>query len=150
MDDIGRRYANLSSTLLICGQAEESQAVALEGVGWARSVGASSGYGRFIAGNAVDAAVRVGRWDQAEDLAGRPRWRSRRREPDRDDHRARAAVYAGSVTRRKRSACSTRARAGRPLQEAQFTGPMYVGIVELELTTGSIDEAAARRRTAST
>ena len=40
--------------------------------------GATNGYGRFIAGNAIDAAVQLGRWDEAEEfvdelLAGRRR-----------------------------------------------------------------------------
>ncbi len=65
-DDMGRVYANLSSALVIAGRAEESVAVATEGVEWARSVGAAGGYGRFIAGNLVDALVHLGRWDEAE------------------------------------------------------------------------------------
>src|SRR5512147_361532 len=65
-DDLGRAYANLSSVLLIAGRAQESFDVAIEGMAWARSVGATDGYGRFIEGNAIDAAYQLGRWDEAE------------------------------------------------------------------------------------
>ena len=50
---------------MIAGRVEESLAVATEGVAWSRSVGAAGGYGRFISGNAIDAALHLGRWDEA-------------------------------------------------------------------------------------
>ena len=42
VDEMGRGYANLGSVLLMCGAAEESLRVALDGVTWARTVGASA------------------------------------------------------------------------------------------------------------
>ena len=33
---------------------------------WARSVGAHGQYGRFIQGNALEAAIDLGRWDDAD------------------------------------------------------------------------------------
>ncbi len=144
VDDIGRGYANLSSTLLICGKAEESLDVALEGVAWARSVGATAGYGRFIAGNAVDAAVELGRWDEAERMAdelmaGHPEGFSNRI--------AMITIMGPLHTRRGRPADAERLlEEGRalvePLLEAQFTGQLYVGLVEFALTSGRPDDAA--------
>ncbi|HEX5148033.1 MAG TPA: AAA family ATPase [Candidatus Limnocylindrales bacterium] len=143
-DDLGRAYANLSSVLLIAGRAEESYAVATEGVAWARSVGATGGYGRFIAGNAIDAAYQLGRWDEAEAMM--------------DDLLASDAVGVnriGTITiagrfyaRRGRTETARQLlQEGRdlvdPLLEAQFTGPIYVGLVELSLIDGQPELAAA-------
>jgi DNA-binding CsgD family transcriptional regulator/tetratricopeptide (TPR) repeat protein len=143
-DDLGRAYANLSSVLLIAGRAEESYQVATEGTAWARSVGATGGYGRFIAGNAIDAAYQLGRWDEAEAMM--------------DELLTSDAVGVnriGTITiagrfyaRRGRTEVARRLlQEGRervdPLLEAQFTGPIYVGLVELSLIDGQPEVAAA-------
>ncbi len=147
VDDIGRAYANLSSTLLICGDAEESLVVALDGVAWARSVGASGGYGRFISGNAIDAAIQIGHWDQAQDmidelLAG---------DPEGTNRLSMAGVVGPFYARRGRIADAGRLLdEGRALvdqlTEAQFTGPIYVGLVEAALTTDRFDDAISVAR----
>ncbi|HEY7702945.1 MAG TPA: AAA family ATPase [Candidatus Limnocylindrales bacterium] len=147
VDDTGRGYANLSSVLLICGDAEESLAVALEGISWARSVGASGGYGRFISGNAVDAALQLGRWDQAQDmiddlLAG---------DPEGANRLSMNGVVGPFYARRGRIDDAVRLlEEGRslvdPLTEAQFTGPIYAGLVEVALTSGRVDDAVAIAR----
>ena len=143
-DDVGRAYSNLSSVLLIGGQPEESLEVATAGIAWARSIGAGGGYGRFIAGNAADAAVRLGRWDEAEalldevlgiDAVGVNRM-------------GLIAVAGAFYVRRGRIDDAARLLAmGReavePLTEAQFTAPIYVGLLEWALTAGRPDEAAS-------
>jgi DNA-binding CsgD family transcriptional regulator/tetratricopeptide (TPR) repeat protein len=144
VDDIGRGYANLSSVLTICGLAEESYRFAMEGVTWARSVGAAGGYGRFIAGNAVEAADALGRWDDAERvvddfLVG---------DPEGVNRLGMTASVGPLFARRGRTADAERLLGdGRDLisslVEAQFTGPIYVGLVELALNAGHPDEAAA-------
>jgi ATP/maltotriose-dependent transcriptional regulator MalT len=143
-DDLGRCYANLSSVLLIAGRAEASFEIATAGVTWARSVGATAGYGRFIAGNAADAALELGRWDEAEATL--------------DDLLASDAVgvnHIGTITiagrffaRRGRIEDAERLlREGRtlvdPLLEAQFKGPIYVGLVEVALMSGRQEDATA-------
>lgn len=142
VDDIGRGFANLSSTLLICGDRQESFDVAVEGIAWARSVGASGGYGRFIATNAVDAAIQLGRWDEAQSiidevLVGHPEGANRI---------SMASVLGPFYTHRGRLAEAEHLlEDGRalvdPLNEAQFTGQMFVGLVELALVNGRIDDA---------
>jgi DNA-binding CsgD family transcriptional regulator/tetratricopeptide (TPR) repeat protein len=143
-DDIGRSYANMTSTLLIAGRAEESLERAREGIAWAKSVGAWGGYGRFVTGNAADAAIKLGRWDEAEGLL--------------DDLLVQDAVgvnrmgtiaVAGPfLARRGRiDAAGELLAEGRqlvePLQEAQFTSPVFVGLVELALIRGDPAEASA-------
>jgi DNA-binding NarL/FixJ family response regulator len=144
VDDMGRAYANLSSVLTICASYEESLEVALEGVAWARSVGASGGYGRFIAGNAAAAAIELGRWDEADAmcddlLAG---------DTGGVNRIGTISVVGPFYARRGRAAEAEqlleegRALVG-PLQEAQFTGPIYVGLVEQALTAGRPEKAVA-------
>ncbi len=144
VDDVGRSYANLSSVLTICGSNEEALAVALEGVAWARSVGAAGGYGRFIAGNAVAAAIELGRWDEADALAED----LLTAEAAGVNRIGNIAVVGGFYARRGHADAERLLEEGRalvqPLREAQFTGPTYVGLVEQALTAGRpIDAAAA-------
>jgi DNA-binding CsgD family transcriptional regulator len=143
VDDMGRAYANLSSALMIAGQVEESLAVATEGVAWSRSVGAARGYGRFISGNAIDAAVHLGRWDEAV------RWVDDQLDADAAGvNRITLIGVAGPLfARRGRLDDSERLlREGRvrvePLVDVQFTAPVFVGLAEVALTSGRPDEAA--------
>ncbi len=142
VDDMGRGYANLSTVLNICGELEESLAIATEGVAWARSVGAAGGYGRFLAGNAIDAAIELGRWDDADQriddqLTGDPLGVNRL---------GMISVVGPFYARRGRTADAQRlldqgrASVAR-LREAQFSGPIYVGSVELALSIADPDAA---------
>jgi DNA-binding CsgD family transcriptional regulator/tetratricopeptide (TPR) repeat protein len=144
VDDRGRSYSNLSSTLLICGSGEESLRVSMDGVAWARGVGASNGYGRFLAGNAVDAAVRVGRWDVAAELADELMVSDVIGVNRLGMITVLGVFYArrGDTGEAERLLEEGRATVA-PLHEAQFTGQVYVGLVELALTTGRADQAAA-------
>ena len=147
VDDIGRGFANLSSTLIICGKPEESLEVALEGVAWARSVGASRGYGRFIGGNAVDAALQLGRWDQALELGDE----LLTGDPEGVNLMGMIAVVGLLYARVGRfdeaaQLLAEGAALTEPLHEAQFTGPIRVGMVELALATGLIEDAVEEAR----
>jgi ATP/maltotriose-dependent transcriptional regulator MalT len=142
-DDMGRSYANLTSALLIAGRPEESLARAVEGVAWAKSVGAWRGYGRFVTGNAMDAAVALGRWDEAD------AWLDELLAHDAVGVNRMGMIAAGGTflaQRGRLELASGLLTEGRhlvePLQEAQFTAPVYVGLVELALIQGRIDEAS--------
>ena len=145
--DVGRAYANFGSVLLTCGHLEEALEVARAGEAWSRSVGAHAQYGHFLLGNALEAAVELGRWDEAEGII--------------DELLAAALVGVNRIgvvavggtflVRRGRSADADRLLdEGRaliqPIRDAQFTGPTYVGLVELALTHG---DAAGAAQTAS-
>lgn len=142
-DDLGRCYANITSVLQIAGRAEESLRLAQEGVEWARSAGAWRGYGRFITGNAIDAAVELGRWDEAaawlDDLASNDAVGTTRM----------GMIASGgtfSVQRGRLELGAELVEDGRrlvgPLHDAQFTAPVYVGLVELALVRGRPAEAS--------
>ena len=140
VDEMGRGFANLGSVLLICGAAEESMRVALDGVAWARTVGASRGFGRFIAANAVDAAVQLGRWDDAQEivdeyLVG---------EPEGVNRLSTTVVMGPLYARRGRFAeaeriLAARARVGRRVAR----GPVHWTHLRRGRRTGAVDGPAS-------
>ncbi len=141
--DLGRAYACLSATLLVCGALEDGLDVAQAGVAWSRVVGTYGQYGRFLATNVVDGLIGLGRWDEAEEVV--------------DDLLAgelfgvnRIGIIAASATflvRRGRATDAAPLLAeGRalvvPMRDAQFTGPTNLGLAELALTEGDAVRAA--------
>jgi DNA-binding CsgD family transcriptional regulator len=143
-DDVGRSYANLTSVLLIAGHAEESLVRALEGIAWARSVGAWGGYGRFVTGNAMDAAIHLGRWDEAEAL-GEDLLAQHAVGINRIGTIAVAGPFLAQLGRL--DTADEILEEGRaliePLREAQFTAPVFAGLVELALARGNLELATS-------
>jgi DNA-binding CsgD family transcriptional regulator/tetratricopeptide (TPR) repeat protein len=142
--DIGRAYANLSAVLLVCGGFEESFDVAGAGAEWSRSVGTYGQYGNFLAGNMVEAAIDLGRWDDAErmvdDLLSREML---------GVNRIGAIASFGTflVRRGRRAEAAPMLEEGsviiERMRDAQFSGPTFLGLVELALTDGDPTGAAA-------
>ena len=141
--DLGRAYACLSATLLICGALEDGLDVAQAGVSWSRVVGTYGQYGRFLASNVLDGLIGLGRWDEAEKSV--------------DDLLAaelfgvnRIGTIAASATflvRRGRATDAAPLLAeGNTLvaamRDAQFTGPTNLGLAELALAQGDAGRAA--------
>ncbi|WP_197429891.1 helix-turn-helix transcriptional regulator [Auraticoccus cholistanensis] len=63
-----RYHVNMSDALLSAGRAEESIAVATEGIEVARRQGISRAAGAMLIGNAVAAMLELDRWDEAGEL----------------------------------------------------------------------------------
>jgi tetratricopeptide (TPR) repeat protein len=61
-----RAITNHSDRLLATGRLEEAVVVAVDGIGEARRLGLARFYGAFLACNATEALVALGRWDEAE------------------------------------------------------------------------------------
>jgi DNA-binding CsgD family transcriptional regulator/tetratricopeptide (TPR) repeat protein len=142
--DVGRAYANFGSVLLTCGHLEEAFEVARSGEAWSRSVGAHAQYGHFLLGNALDAAVDLGRWDDAEGMVNE----LLAAELVGVNRMGIVAVAGAFLVRRGRFDDANRLLdEGRvlvqPIQDAQFTGPTHVGLVERALTDGDAAGAAA-------
>jgi predicted ATPase/DNA-binding CsgD family transcriptional regulator len=69
LDDIGRAYLNLSDLLAgPLNRLEEAVELAREGIEWARRVGLAGDYGVSLQGNAAEALLRLGRWDEADGM----------------------------------------------------------------------------------
>jgi len=140
--DFHRTYANLSTALHICGQLEEAVAVALEGVRWAKSRGLWRLQGSFLEANAASVLVDLGRWDDARTLL---------------DQRDRPIVEGVSLLNHSVVAGILAVRTGRladahalldparnaiaNLRDAQFTGPIHGGLIELAIAEERFDDA---------
>jgi DNA-binding CsgD family transcriptional regulator/tetratricopeptide (TPR) repeat protein len=68
LEEICRSYTNLSSVLEVAGRLEEAAQVAREGLDRARRHGLELTGGGVLAGNAVLALFKLGRWDQADEV----------------------------------------------------------------------------------
>jgi DNA-binding CsgD family transcriptional regulator len=67
-EDLYRAYASLVGVMRMAGRTTEAVATALEGVDVARRRGADRTYGNLLLGDAIDAMILVGRWDEADAL----------------------------------------------------------------------------------
>src|SRR5262249_48443859 len=63
-----RAYVNLVGVLRMAGRTAEAAATALEGVEVARRTGAERTFGNLLLGDAVEALILLGRWDEAGSL----------------------------------------------------------------------------------
>ena len=140
--DFHRTYANLSTALHNCGQLEEAVAVALEGVQWAKKRGLWRLQGSFLEANAAAALVELGRWDEARTLLDQ-----RDRPIVEGVSLLNHAVVAGSLAVRTGRLADARAlldsarNAVANLRDAQFTGPIYGGLIELAIAEERFDDA---------
>jgi DNA-binding CsgD family transcriptional regulator/tetratricopeptide (TPR) repeat protein len=142
VDLLQRAYANLSSALSLCGDGEEAYQVAIEGAMRSKELGAWSQYGRFIAAGAVDAAVELGRWDDAEELL------------DEICETELTGVLRLAIPATGATSWARRGRTGQAAivaeawalvvrrHETPFTGWIIAGLVEQALTDGRPEEAA--------
>ncbi len=144
LHEMGRAYGNYASVLQICGRLQDSADVAGEGSDWARRNGVWQTYGIFHDGNRASALVDLGRWAEARDLLARA---------DEVEPQGVAAlnhsVNAGPLAVRMgdldlaRSLLRGAAEQAEAFRDAQFTAPIFVGLVELELAEGRLDDAWA-------
>ena len=71
LDDAFRARANLTNALDLRGQREEAVDVALRGIEAAKAAGLEVVHGNVLRGNAADALISLGRWQEARELAER-------------------------------------------------------------------------------
>ena len=69
LDDRLRASTNLSEALDIAGRSAEGIDVAVDGAALARQLGLHRGYGSYLLANAARLSLRLGRWDDAEEMA---------------------------------------------------------------------------------
>jgi DNA-binding NarL/FixJ family response regulator/tetratricopeptide (TPR) repeat protein len=138
LDDLGRAYANLASTLHVAGQYEESVALSLEGAAELRAAGLGRTYGSFIQLNAAESLYELGDWDEALRLAS----------DVQPTVRGMARVFASTVVARLEVGRGDLEPARDELRtvtdllgegvDAQFNGPALLGRLELAAWTGDL------------
>jgi len=138
-----RTINNHSYVLLAIGRLEEAATVALDGLQQARRLGLTRSYGPSLAGNATEALVALGRWDQAEQVSREALESASYDAASVSLTLVRAALELG---RGDLDAAQARLQAVRrllpaPIPEAQNAGPLFVGLAELALWRGDLDQA---------
>ena len=140
--DFHRTHANLSTAYQMCGELERSLAVALDGVEWAKRRALWRLQGAFLEANAASALIELGRWDEARTLL------DQRERPIVEgvallNHALVAGVLAVRTGRldEARALLTPARHAIARLGDAQFTGPIYAGLVELAIAEGRLADA---------
>jgi DNA-binding CsgD family transcriptional regulator len=138
-----RTVVHYSDGLVPTGHLDQAAAVAIDGLNEARRLGLTRFYGPLLAGNATEALVALGRWDQAEQLSRQ----ALETGPSGPAYvalpLARAALELGLGDL---DAAQARLQAVRrllpdPIPQSQRAGPLFCGLVELALWRGHLDQA---------
>jgi DNA-binding CsgD family transcriptional regulator len=138
-----RAITNHSDRLLAAGRLEEAVVIALDGVQEARRLGLVRFYGSFLACNATEALVALGRWDQADQVSRQGLESAWLDAASVVLPLARAQLELG---RGDLDAAEVRLRTVRRLlpsviSEAQKAGPLFAGLAELALWRGDLEQA---------
>jgi ATP/maltotriose-dependent transcriptional regulator MalT len=138
-----RAITSRSDGLVAAGRLEEAVVVALDGIEEARRLGLTRFFRPLLAANATDALLALGRWDQAEQVSREGLESSPSGAAYKALPLARAALELG---RGDLDAAEARLQAVRrllpaPIPESLRTGPLFVGLVELALWRGRLDQA---------
>jgi DNA-binding CsgD family transcriptional regulator/tetratricopeptide (TPR) repeat protein len=143
--DLLRAVLSHSDALLATGRLDEAAAVTLDGIQQGRRLGLARFYGPFLAGNATEALVALGRWDQAERVSHQGL------EVAASDatlilllpSRAMLELGRGDLDAAEARLRTLRHLLPAPIAEAQKAGPLFAGLVELALWRGDLDRARA-------
>ena len=146
--EMGRAYGNHSAVLQICGRLDEATRIARDGADWARRNGVWRTFGVFHLGNLASMYIDMGRWSEARAVL----------EEAGEEHSqgvawlnylgnaAPLAVRSGDLEAAHRL-LDQEATPGALAGEAQFTAPIAIGLMELGLADGRLDDAWAAART---
>jgi DNA-binding CsgD family transcriptional regulator/tetratricopeptide (TPR) repeat protein len=138
-----RAMVNGTDVLLAAGRMEEAATVAQGGLGEARRVGLARSFGPDLAGNATEALVALGRWDQAEQVS---REALELAPPDAawvnlPLVRAALELGRGDLDAAEALLQAVRRLLPSPIAEAQKAGPLFSGLAELALWRGDPEQA---------
>jgi DNA-binding CsgD family transcriptional regulator/tetratricopeptide (TPR) repeat protein len=141
--DLLRAILNHSDLLQAAGRLDEAATAALDGIQEARRLGMAGAYGPFLAYNATEALVALGRWDQAEQVSRQGLEVARSDATSAPVFLARAAfeLGRGDLHRAEARLKAARGLLPAPIPEAQKAGPLSAGLAELALWRGDLDQA---------
>src|SRR5262249_9739568 len=135
--------SNRSDVLQAAGRLDEAAAVALDGLEQARRLGLARFFGPFLAGDATEALVALGRWEQAEQVSRQGleaavsdvTWIPLLLLP------AMLELGRGDLDAAEARLQTLRRLLPAPIAEAQRAGPLFGGLAELALWRGDLDQA---------
>jgi ATP/maltotriose-dependent transcriptional regulator MalT len=138
-----RASNNHADLLLTAGRLEEAATVALDGLEDARRLGLIRFDGPYLAGNATEALVALGRWDQAEQVS-----RQGLEAAPTDAvsipllcSRAVLELGLGDLDAAQARLWAARRLLPAPIPEAQMAGPLFAGLAEVALWRGDLEQA---------
>jgi ATP/maltotriose-dependent transcriptional regulator MalT len=140
-----RATINHSHALLAAGRPEEAATVSLDGLDEARRLGLTRvSYGPWLAANATEALVALGRWDQAEQVS-REALETAASDPASVGLalvRATLELGRGDLDRAETGLQGVwRVLVAPPTTQVQRAGPLFCGLTELALWRGDLDQA---------
>jgi DNA-binding CsgD family transcriptional regulator/tetratricopeptide (TPR) repeat protein len=138
-----RAILNRSDVLLAAGRLNEAAAVALGGLAEARRLGLAHSYEAVLAGNATEALLTLGRWDQAERVSREGLETATSDPASVHLSLARAALELGlgDLDRAAARLQAAQRLLPAPIAEAQKAGPLFAGLAELALWRGDLEQA---------
>jgi DNA-binding CsgD family transcriptional regulator len=141
--DLLRSIVNRSDVLLAAGRSEEAATVALDGIQHARRLGMARAYGPLLACNATEALLALGRWDDAERVS-----REGLESAPSDATsvpvlllRAALELGRGDLNAAEARLQTARWRLPGPIPEPHRASPLFVGLAELALWRGDLEQA---------
>ncbi len=144
-EDLCRGYVDLGDVLRLQGRVQDALAAMSEGEALAGRLGAQESFGAFMAVNAAEDLLRLGRWDEAQTRLDR--LASRRSGPTTQ---LLAETVAGRLDARRGQLDDAREHFERALALCVDGGPpeflpaLYAGWAEAELWRGDLDAARLR------
>ena len=143
-EPLGRAYVNLSAGLDIAGRYAEAVQVALEGAETTRRLGLTRHWSAFLAGNAAESMITLGRLQEAQELVDDTLARdvSEMAESHLTLLCAELALQRGDHDACEAALTATR-ELGLVLRSAEITGTAARIAAELEIARGRLDEARA-------
>jgi DNA-binding CsgD family transcriptional regulator len=138
-----RAIVNHSDMLVATGRLEQAATVALDGFDQARRLGLTRFNGPLLAGNATEALVALGRWDQAEQVSRQALETAPSDAGSAVLPLARAALELnlGDLDAAQARLQAVRRLLPAPIPEGQKAGPLFGGLAEVALWRGHLDQA---------
>jgi ATP/maltotriose-dependent transcriptional regulator MalT len=138
-----RAILNRSDVLRVSGRLEQAATVALGGLDEVRRLGLARHFQPILTGNATEALLALGRWDQAEQVSRQALETALSDVTSAHLLLARATLELGLGDL---DAAEARLRAVRrvlpsPIADAQRAGPLFGGLAEAALWRGDLDQA---------
>jgi DNA-binding CsgD family transcriptional regulator/tetratricopeptide (TPR) repeat protein len=142
--DLGRAYANYATILEICGRPDEGAELSRQGSEWARRNGVWRTYGAFHDANLAGILVEHGRWQEALELLGTAEDAGLEgvTEMNHIIIGGPFAVRRGDLAR-AHALLDTGRLLAESMRDAQFSGPLTIGLAELALAEGRLEDAWA-------
>jgi ATP/maltotriose-dependent transcriptional regulator MalT len=143
MVDLLRAIVSHSDGLLAAGRMDQAATVALDGIQQAHRLGLARSFRSDMACNAAEALVALGRWDQAEQVSREALEVAPSNPASAGLALARATLELGrgDLDRAETRLQAVQRLLPAPISQAEQASPLFVGLAELALWRGDLEQA---------